>query len=230
MSKPFGSIACLVSGLLIAACGSGGAFTASGAGGDAAGGESSLSGSGGKGASAAGGSSDGGESSGVAGGMSESGSAGDTTEVGGAGGALAGAGGPSGGVTGLGGAATGGGAGGVVGGDALCPVATGYYQTIKIEGGGCGDLATTTPVCISAGIQVCRYQLKSGDPKSVNGAVLLQPGGAFEGAVITEGTAMRSGCKGQFSGNTLSIACGGPDASSSQYCGAALTRTAAKCP
>jgi hypothetical protein len=237
MRKFIGSIVFLVSGFAATACGSSGGapFTSSGSGGNGTGGAGSSTGgssgsgttAGSGGTNASGGSASGG-SAGASGGSAGASGGGASGGSAGAGGGSAGAGGSGG--SGIAGSAAGGSGGSAGGNNPPCPVPTGYYETITTQGAGCGDLATDTPACASAGNEVCHYVLKSGQPKSVSGTISLQPDGAFANAGITEGTAQRSGCKGTDSGDTLTIICGGTDVGSSQYCATTLTRTAATCP
>ena len=128
-----------------------------------------------------------------------------------------------------------GGAGGSsagAGGSPMCPAPTGYYTTIMTEGVGCGDYDSSVPVCASAGAQDCNFSVKGDSDKSLDGSLVIQANGAFEGAMVMEGSAPRSGCVGMFAPESgiLTIACGGTDTTSKQFCRIKLTRTANVCP
>jgi len=218
MNQLRGSAFFLILGAATAACGSGSsAFTS----GDPSGG---ASGSGGAAGNSSAGTGNGSAGTGNGSAGTGNGSAGTGNGSAGTAGSGAGVGGTSAG--GAGGSSAG------AGGSPMCPAPTGYYTTIMTEGVGCGDYDSSVPVCASAGAQDCNFSVKGDSDKSLDGSLVIQANGAFEGAMVMEGSAPRSGCVGMFAPESgiLTIACGGTDTTSKQFCRIKLTRTANVCP
>jgi hypothetical protein len=237
MDKCNGFVSFFIAGALSAACSGGQAFTSGPAdanGGGNSGSNGAIAGDAGMAstsASGAGASGEGGSDASAGAGEATGGDGGGT---GGSGGLAAGAG--AGGIgigigtagTGMGTAGSNAGSGGAT--SASCPIPTGYYKMITIDGAGCGDLNASVPACTTAGGALCRYNIKSEGGKSVSGAIAVQADGSFQSATIQEGSVQRSGCQGTVTKGVLTIVCGGADPSSDQYCSATLTRTALLCP
>jgi hypothetical protein len=192
--------------VLIVACG-GSAFT-SGAESDAASDGSSGGGSTSSGATSSGGpSSDAAGSSGDSGGMAEASSSGITP---GEGGAVQDATPPP------------------ADSGAPCPTVAGSY-TIVVSGLGCTGANPSAPECITQSGCDIKFTSSATAGNAINGTATMDPNGSFMDAALTEGTAMRSGCSGNWSPSlsTMTVDCGG--SGSSQSCRLVLTREALVC-
>jgi hypothetical protein len=98
---------------------------------------------------------------------------------------------------------------------------------------GCGDLDMTAAQCITqADCSITLSSVNPGGKTDLNGTTPIDASGAFTGAAIKMGSAQRSGCVGMWDAatSTLTVTCGGTDATSTQYCSVALKRTGTTCP
>jgi hypothetical protein len=97
---------------------------------------------------------------------------------------------------------------------------------------------TTASECILADgtFPSCRFHFVSASvPGAVNGPtgdqIQLDPDGTFSDAAVKLGSLQRSGCTGQWDAttSTVTVACGGTDTTSTQYCEVKMVRAGATC-
>jgi hypothetical protein len=99
----------------------------------------------------------------------------------------------------------------VVIGDASCPNVLGTYQINNADGNGCGDLNENAPQEIrGTGCALHFISVVDGGIGAINGEASLGPNGTFSGAMLTEGTVMRSSCSGSWNANQveMTVTCG----------------------
>ena len=111
---------------------------------------------------------------------------------------------------------------------AQCPDENGKYS-VTFSGQGCGNVATSAPVCITETACTITLATLSTSGNEVSGTTPIGADGSFSGAAIDEGTSQRTGCVATWDtgSSTLTIDCGGTG--TSQSCRATLVRTAANC-
>jgi hypothetical protein len=115
---------------------------------------------------------------------------------------------------------------------APCPDVSGAYSIAVLQAAGCGDLSPIARQCIQQDAQGCAITFVSqgsSNTAAINGDPTLQADGSFDGASLTEGSGMRSGCTGSWDDltSTMTVDCGGTG--SSQSCVVTLTRVSARC-
>lgn len=111
---------------------------------------------------------------------------------------------------------------------AACPDESGSY-TVTFTGQGCGNVATSAPICIQESSCTITLSTGAGGSNEISGTTPIVADGSFTGAALNEGSMNRTGCVGSWDAgtSTLTIDCGLMN--TTQSCRATLVRKGANC-